>query len=189
VISQLDHRYTAEVEDITSPSERDPYTMLRTELVRRLSLSKEQCIRQVCTLEKMNDRKPSWFLRHLSSLVLGNFLHTIWPSHLPPNMLAILTSQPESGLNAATHYAGCTPAGTQVLRNSLRATLFGSMSTISPVKWKHSALRRTTFVPAPGLPPPPSSRNHHSGSKSPSRDDTTSTLCWYHRHYGVQQKN
>jgi hypothetical protein len=38
VISKLDHRYAAEVEDIiTSPPERDPYTRLRTELVRRLS--------------------------------------------------------------------------------------------------------------------------------------------------------
>jgi hypothetical protein len=38
VISQLDHQYAAEVEDIiTSPPERDPYTTLRKELVRRLS--------------------------------------------------------------------------------------------------------------------------------------------------------
>jgi hypothetical protein len=37
VISQLDQRYAAELEDvITSPPERDPYT-LRTELIRRLS--------------------------------------------------------------------------------------------------------------------------------------------------------
>jgi hypothetical protein len=37
VISQLDHRYAAEVEEIiTSLPERDPYTTLRTELVRRL---------------------------------------------------------------------------------------------------------------------------------------------------------
>jgi hypothetical protein len=34
VISQLDHRYAAEVEDIiTSPPERDPYTTLKAELV------------------------------------------------------------------------------------------------------------------------------------------------------------
>jgi hypothetical protein len=37
VISQLDHRYAADVEDIiTSPAERDPYTKLRNELVQRL---------------------------------------------------------------------------------------------------------------------------------------------------------
>jgi hypothetical protein len=60
VISQLDHRYAAEVEDIiTSQPERDPYTTLRTELVRRLSPSREQRIRQLLTLEEMGDCKPS----------------------------------------------------------------------------------------------------------------------------------
>jgi hypothetical protein len=38
VISQLDHRFAAEVEDIiTSPPVQDPNSLLRTELVRRLS--------------------------------------------------------------------------------------------------------------------------------------------------------
>jgi hypothetical protein len=41
-ISQLDHRYSAEVEDIiTSPPERDLYTKLRNELVQQLSPSRE----------------------------------------------------------------------------------------------------------------------------------------------------
>jgi hypothetical protein len=68
VVSQLDQRYAAELEDvITSPPERDPYTTLRTELMRRLSPSRDQRIRQFLTLE-MGDRKPSQFLRHLRSL-------------------------------------------------------------------------------------------------------------------------
>jgi hypothetical protein len=67
VISQ-DQHYTSEVEDIiTCPPERDPYTTLRMELVRRLSPSKEHRIRELLTLE-MGDRKPSQFLRHLRSL-------------------------------------------------------------------------------------------------------------------------
>jgi hypothetical protein len=38
IIYQLDHRYVAEVEDIiTPPSQQDPYTKLRTELLNRLS--------------------------------------------------------------------------------------------------------------------------------------------------------
>jgi hypothetical protein len=51
VISQLNHWYAAEVEDIiTSPLERDHCTTLRTELLRRLSPSREQRIRQLLTL-------------------------------------------------------------------------------------------------------------------------------------------
>jgi hypothetical protein len=37
VISQLDHRYAAEVRDIISPPQQDPYTSLRTALLDRLS--------------------------------------------------------------------------------------------------------------------------------------------------------
>jgi hypothetical protein len=90
VISQLDHRYATEVEDIiTSPPERDPYTKLRNELVQRLSPSREQRIHQLLTLEEMGDRKPSQFLRHLRGLapdVPEDFLRTIWSSRLPPNI-------------------------------------------------------------------------------------------------------
>jgi hypothetical protein len=88
VISQLDNRYAAHVEGITtSPPERDPYTTLRTELVRRLSPSREQRIRQLLTLEELGDRKPSQFLRHIRGLapqVPEDFLYTIWSSWLPP---------------------------------------------------------------------------------------------------------
>jgi hypothetical protein len=42
VISQLDHQYAAEVEDIIYPPERDSYTTLSAELVRRLTPSREQ---------------------------------------------------------------------------------------------------------------------------------------------------
>jgi hypothetical protein len=53
VILQLDLRYAAEVEDIliTSPPEREPYAMLRAELMRRLSSSREQCICQLLTFD------------------------------------------------------------------------------------------------------------------------------------------
>jgi hypothetical protein len=88
VISQLDHRYAAEVEDIIiSLPKQNPYTMQRAELVRRLTPSRGQWIHQLLTLEKMGDRKSSQFLRHLRGLapdVPEDFLSTIWSSQLPP---------------------------------------------------------------------------------------------------------
>jgi hypothetical protein len=88
VISQLDHRYVPEVEDIiTSPPERDPYTTERNELVQRLSPSREQRIRQLLTVEEMGDRKSSQFLRHLRGLapdVPEDFLRNIWSAGYPP---------------------------------------------------------------------------------------------------------
>ncbi|PNF21987.1 hypothetical protein B7P43_G17793, partial [Cryptotermes secundus] len=93
VISQLDHRYATEVEDIiTSPPERDPYTLLRTELVRRLSPS----IRQLLTVEEIGDHKPSQFLRYLKCLapdVSENVIRSAWTSRLPRNVQSFLAGQ------------------------------------------------------------------------------------------------
>jgi hypothetical protein len=103
VISQLDQRYASEVEDIiTSPPERDPYTTLRTELVRRLSPSKEHRIR-LLTLN-MGDRKPPQFLRHLRSVspdMPDYLLRSIWSSRLPSHLRAILAGQTEGNLETA----------------------------------------------------------------------------------------
>jgi hypothetical protein len=69
IISQLDHRYAEEFENIiTSPPHKNPYTALKTELLNRLSSTREQRARQIITLEEMRGRKPSQFLRHLRSL-------------------------------------------------------------------------------------------------------------------------
>jgi hypothetical protein len=57
VILQLDHRYPKDVEDIVSSlPDQYTYTKLRTELVKRLSLSTEQRTLQLHTLEEMGDK-------------------------------------------------------------------------------------------------------------------------------------
>jgi hypothetical protein len=90
VISQLDQRCAAELEDIiTSPSEQSPYTTLKAKLVRRLTPMREQRIRHLLTLEEIGDRKPSQLLWHLRSLVPDvpdDFLRPIWASRLAPNI-------------------------------------------------------------------------------------------------------
>jgi hypothetical protein len=86
VISQLDEKYVAEVEDIiNSPPRQDSYTTLKTELVKPLWPSRDQRTRQLFTLEEMGDRKPSQFLRHLRSLardIFYNYLRILWTSRL-----------------------------------------------------------------------------------------------------------
>jgi hypothetical protein len=59
VLSQLNQQQAAEIEDIiTSPPLQDPYDWLTAELVRRLSTSREQRVRQL-SHQEMGDRKPS----------------------------------------------------------------------------------------------------------------------------------
>jgi len=48
VVSQLNQQQAAEVEDIiTSAPDQDPYDLLKAELVRGLSISREQRVRQL----------------------------------------------------------------------------------------------------------------------------------------------
>jgi hypothetical protein len=69
VLPQLDHRYAMEVQDmVTSPLQQDPYTKLKTELLNRLSSSRERRARQLLTFEEKGDHKPSQFLRYLRNL-------------------------------------------------------------------------------------------------------------------------
>jgi hypothetical protein len=109
VISQLEYRHAAEIEDlIISPPANEPYTTLKTELVRRLSASRDQRVHQLLTREEMGDCKLSQFLCHLKSLapdVLDDFLRSIWSSRLPTHIQTILTGQAEGNLDAASQLA------------------------------------------------------------------------------------
>jgi hypothetical protein len=109
IISQLDHKYAAEVEDIiTSPPQHEPYTTLKTELLNRLSPTREQRARQIITHEEMGERKPSQFLRLLRSLAPDlpeYFLRSIWCSRLPRPVQTALAGQPQIGLDAAARSA------------------------------------------------------------------------------------
>ena len=96
VISQLEYRNAAEVEDIiVVPPKVEPSTTLKSELVRRLS-SRDQRVRQLLTHEEMGDRKPYQFLRHLKSTapyVPDDFLRSIWSNRLPPHIQTILVGR------------------------------------------------------------------------------------------------
>jgi hypothetical protein len=94
VISQLDEKYVAKVDDIiNSPPQRDQYTTLKTELIKRLCPSKDQRTRQLFEFEEMGDRKPSQFLSNLRNLapdIPNDYLRLLWTSRLPTNIRTIL---------------------------------------------------------------------------------------------------
>ncbi|XP_011707926.1 PREDICTED: uncharacterized protein LOC105462772 [Wasmannia auropunctata] len=87
-LTAIGPRYSTEVRDIimNPPNER-AYETLKTELIKRLSLSQEHKTRRLLEHEEIGDRKPSQFLRHLRTLagsVVGDqVLRTIWLSRLP----------------------------------------------------------------------------------------------------------
>jgi hypothetical protein len=175
VISQLDHRYAAEVEDIiTSPPERDQYTTLKAELVRRLSVSRDQRVRQLLMHEEMGDRKPSQFLRHLKSLapdVPDDFLRSIWSNQLPPHIQAILAGQSEVGLDTASHLADriC-----EVTPQPTIATIAPSPDNTELLQLIEDLSRQVASLSASRIRHRSGSRGRRPRSTPPSED----TLCW-----------
>jgi len=90
-LTAIGPRYTLEVRDIImNPPTANAYQTLKTELIKRISLSQEHKTRQLLEHEEIGDRKPSQFLRHLRSLagnVVGDgVLRTIWLSRLPTHV-------------------------------------------------------------------------------------------------------
>ncbi|XP_046976649.1 uncharacterized protein LOC124542809 [Vanessa cardui] len=103
----LDIQYAAEVEDvITVPPD---YNRLKAELIKRLSVSRENKVKQLLMHEQLGSRKPSQFLRHLQHLagpdIPEEFLQTIWTSRLPIGIQPIVASQPTLPLDALAELA------------------------------------------------------------------------------------
>ncbi|PNF17276.1 hypothetical protein B7P43_G05236 [Cryptotermes secundus] len=196
VISQLDHRYATEVEDIiTSPPEQGPYNLLRTELVRRLSSSPEQRFRQLLTVKEIGDRKQSKFLRYLKSLapdVSGNVIRSVWTRRLPRNVQSFLAGQTESNSEAAVlcgdrisevevqpGLAGVDePTDIGTLRQEI-AQLSRQVAALSTEQDRFYP--RFTFPPRLQQPP--------ARQQIPLPGHTASSICWYHRRFGARAQN
>jgi hypothetical protein len=206
VISQLDHRYAAEVEDvITSPPQQDPYTKLRTELLKRLSLSREQRAQQLLKFEEMGDRKPSQFLRHLRGLapdVPDYLLRTIWTNRLPTKVRTTLACHPEIQLDAA---ALCADRITETVLPPALARIDQSTDTTELLRRIEELSRRVETLSTERNRPRSrdrssssrdreySPRDHPSNprirrpyNRSPSRHDAPTNFCWYHRRFGAR---
>jgi len=107
VAGALDRRWATEVQDILlnlpAPAQR-PYTTLKNELIRRLSLSEERRTRQLLNEADLGDRAPSQCLRYLRNLVAPtpvqeNVLRTLWLQRLSSNIQSILQCRLETPLN------------------------------------------------------------------------------------------
>ncbi|XP_041981635.1 uncharacterized protein LOC121735034 [Aricia agestis] len=103
VTNNLDILHAKAVKDIIiNPPAVNKYEKIKSELVRRLSASRELKVKQLLTHEVLGDRKPSEFLRHLLDLAgpkpPEEFIRSIWTNRLPSNVQSILASQPSHSL-------------------------------------------------------------------------------------------
>jgi glutamine synthetase adenylyltransferase len=189
VISHLTQQQAAEVEDIiTSPPEQDPYDGLKEELVRRLSTSREQRVRQLLSHEEIGDQKPSQFLRHLKGLapdVPDDFLRTIWASRLPTHVQVILARQTEGSLESASRLADRICEVTTLFTT---ASISPSTpdSTVALMEHMEELSRQMASLRASQTHRLPQSRGRHHSQSRHRRHNTSDNpraprnTCWYH---------
>lgn len=187
VMAHLEPRYATEVEDIiTSPPETNKYEKLKTELIKRLTLSKDKKVQQLLSHEEMGDRKPSQFLRQLKSLAGTNtpedFLRVIWTSRLPSNMQAIIAAHPEATLEQLADIADkindSVSGNPQVASTS--STIGSTLDTMA-----QQIAELTEQVQALAA---------HNQGRSTSRTTKNSgsqkrfSTCWFHYKFGNKAK-
>lgn len=209
VVSQLDTRVAAEVEDIlTGPEEGRTYTNLKETLINRLSVSEERRVKQLISEEEIGDRKPSQFLRHLRSLagtahVSDKLLRQIWLQRLPSSVSAILTSQSTLDLVALADLADrileVAPAPVPAVlavqstqppppdsanpwyaRLSELSAQVAALVSLNKTNQDRRSRSRTRSESRPRSYSRPPLR-----SSSPSHNNE---VCWYHARYGADAR-
>lgn len=193
VIAQLDQKLAAEVEDLITrpPVKGQQYLKLKEELIRRLSMSEEQRVRQLISEEELGDRRPSQFLRHLRSLAGGalsdeNILRQLWLRRLPQQVQAILASQAELSLDKLADL------GDKVMEISGPKQVFSctlppvSSSNQDPLMQRMDRLEKQ--IAALSVHYRGARTRHRSVSSQRSRSSSAAhrsgpKVCWYHKKY------
>ncbi|KAJ0171422.1 hypothetical protein K1T71_001178 [Dendrolimus kikuchii] len=190
VISQLEHRFAAEVTDIiVSPPANSKYDTLKTELVKRLCHSREKEVKQLLTHEEMGDRRPSQFLRHLRQLagpeVPEEFLKTIWTSRLPTHVQTAIASQPRADLSSLADLADTvldivsSNPQTAALSQSPGSTLDVLVKQVAELTRRVDALTHTRDNISRSRSASRESRRQRSQTRSMSNYKRF-PLCFYH---------
>lgn len=198
ILATLDRQYAAEVEDVlTGPPD---YQRLKSELIKRLSASREHKVKQLLTHEQLGTRKPSQFLRHLQHLagpdIPEDFLRTIWTSRLPLSMQPIIASQPTLSLDAIAELADRVH-DIAVPAHQVAATIISpsASATSSPIdELTRQVAELTRQVSALTIQTQHRSRltqyrGRDQRSRSTSRRSQSNyrryPICWYHSRHGT----
>lgn len=208
ISANLDRQYAAEVEDILiGPPD---YQRLKDELIKRLSATRENQVKQLLSLEQLGNRKPSQFLRHLQRLagpnIPADFVRTIWSSRLPTSMQPIVASQCTLPLDSLaeladrvhdiaappTHHVAATAAQPS---SSSSATQPSSSSSIDELTRQVAKLtQQVSALTAQSQHDSRSTERRGKGqrTRSSSRRSQSSyrkwPLCWFHSRHGAEAR-
>lgn len=197
VVAQLDTRVIGEVEDIIlQPPPQDKYGRLKAELIRRLSTSEEQRVRQLVSDEELGDRRPSQFLRHLRSLAGTaltdeNLLRQLWMRRLPQHLQAILAAQSELSLSKIAELADKileVSPGMAAPRSS--AVFSASTSDTTPSSLDYITQRLDDLTRQIAALTADRARDRSRGRSNQRRERSQTPgkakICFYHRKYATK---
>ena len=204
VISVLPPEIAQEIRDILlNPPTSQQYDYLKSELIKRTSVSERKRLHQLLVAEELGDRKPTQLLRKMRQL-LGNaeleerILRQLFLKRLPTNVQPILVSSVDTiSLDQLATLADkiLDVTSSSPLLSPLSATATPSVSTID----LQEQISQLTFA-VQALQSQVSSRGRSpyrrssfsSGSRRPSRSSSRSrhpnSECWYHWRFGVNAR-
>jgi len=204
-LTAIGPRYTLEVRDIImNPPTVNAYQTLRTELVKRISLSQEHKTRQLLEHEEIGDRKPSQFLRHLRQLagnVVGDgVLRTIWISRLPTHVQPHLVTRANDTIDQLADIADAimeatrAPAAqvTEVVPHTATPANIQANLQISQMQMQQRILLEQIATLQETIKTVQLSnrsrnfdrRRSRSRSRSRSTNREKISTCWYHSTFG-----
>ncbi|XP_046960643.1 uncharacterized protein LOC124530502 [Vanessa cardui] len=195
VLAHLDGQYSAVVEDIIeNPPASGKFEKLKSELIKRLSISRQKKVKQLLQSEELGDRKPSQFLRHLQQLAGPNmpdeFITDVWTSRLPSNLQTIIASQANMTLQdladladrvhdiapSSPHMAVASVSRLESAMDMMARQITELTKQVSELTTRHHRPRsRSRHMPRQRTRST-SRRSHSNYKKFP--------VCWYHYKFG-----
>lgn len=208
VVSNIDVVQAKTVRDVViNPPLNNKYSKIKAELIKRLTASHENKVRQLLTHEQLGDRKASQFLRHLQDLagrdVPTDFIRSIWSSRLPQNIQTVLASQSTQSLDQLAELADriqeITSTGqVAAIRPSTSASNSSDCTPPNELAELRQMIHKLTLKLDEHTRASCCSTSRarpHERHRSPARQRSRSNscyrkypVCWYHAKFGADAR-
>ncbi|XP_070158995.1 uncharacterized protein [Polyergus mexicanus] len=200
VLSKIEPRQAREIKDvITHPPAHHKYEAIKKALIQRLTDSHETRIKQLLEREELGDRRPSQFLRHLSTLagttVPNELLRTLWLGRLPQHMQAILATRNNDNLEEVAEQADRI----HEIGNNKALVFATSAETTNKKPWEEQiqALSRQVAALTTQMANATkrwdrergrSRQRNRSGNRARSKTTRQEGVCFYHQRFGEKAR-
>ena len=189
VIALLSPEFAAEVCDlILTPPGETPYDVLKAQLIKRTAASEQRRLQQLFSAKELGDRNPTQLLRRLQQPVGdtpgtdGAFLRELFLQRLPNNVRMVLAStRGETSIDELAQLADkiIEVAVPQVASVSTQPSSSDIESLRAEIISLKEQLKTLQHTPLRGRSP-----RRHSTSPAPPPQQSSDTVCWYHRTFG-----